>query len=74
MIALGGRRQGVIRTRIYVTDAADWDTVGRAHGEAIGDTYPAATMVVIAGLLDPRWRVELEAEAEVGGHDDRSDG
>jgi enamine deaminase RidA (YjgF/YER057c/UK114 family) len=64
----------VIRTTIYVTDAADWDAVRPPHGEAMGDTYPAATMVVIAGLLDPRWRVELEAEAEVGGHDDRGDG
>jgi enamine deaminase RidA (YjgF/YER057c/UK114 family) len=67
--ALGGRREDVIRVRIYVTDAADWDAVGRAHGEAMGETYPAATMVVVAGLLDPRWRVEIEAEAEVEDHE-----
>lgn len=63
--ALGGSREDVIRTRIYVTDAADWDAVGRAHGEVFGEVFPAATMVVVAGLLDPRWRVEIEAEAEV---------
>jgi enamine deaminase RidA (YjgF/YER057c/UK114 family) len=64
---LGGRREDVIRTRIYVVDAADWDAVGRAHGEIFGEVFPAATMVVVAGLLDPRWRVEIEAEAEVAG-------
>jgi enamine deaminase RidA (YjgF/YER057c/UK114 family) len=62
---LGGRREDVIRTRIYVIDPADWDAVGRAHGETFGEVFPAATMVVVAGLLDPRWRVEIEAEAEV---------
>jgi enamine deaminase RidA (YjgF/YER057c/UK114 family) len=64
--ALGGSCEDIIRTRIYVTDPADWDAVGRAHGEALGTTFPAATMVVVAGLLDPRWKVEIEAEAEVG--------
>lgn len=63
--ALGGSREDVIRTRIYVVDAADWDAAGRAHGEVFGEVFPAATMVVVAGLLDPRWRVEIEAEAEL---------
>ena len=63
--ALGGGKEDVIRTRIYVIDPADWDAVGRAHGEIFGEVFPAATMVVVAGLLDPRWRVEIEAEAEV---------
>lgn len=63
--ALGGSKSDVIRTRIYVIDAADWDAVGRAHGEVFGDIFPAATMVVVAGLLDPRWRVEIEAEAQL---------
>ena len=62
---LGGSRSDVIRTRIYVVDPADWDGVGRAHGEFFGEVFPAATMVVVAGLLDPRWRVEIEAEAEL---------
>jgi enamine deaminase RidA (YjgF/YER057c/UK114 family) len=63
--ALGGSREDVIRTRIYVIDPADWDAVGRAHGEIFGEVSPAATMVVVAGLLDPRWRVEVEAEAVI---------
>jgi enamine deaminase RidA (YjgF/YER057c/UK114 family) len=63
--ALGGTKDDVIRTRIYVVDPADWDAVGRAHGESFGEVFPAATMVVVAGLLDPRWRVEIEAEAEL---------
>ena len=63
--ALGGRREDVIRTRMYLTDGADWDAVGRAHGEVFGAVFPAATMVVVKELLDPRWKVEVEAEAEV---------
>ncbi|MCK5377514.1 MAG: RidA family protein [Acidobacteria bacterium] len=62
---LGGTIDDIVRTRIYVIDASDWDAVGRAHGEFFRETYPAATMVVVKGLLDPRWRVEIEAEAEV---------
>ena len=63
--ALGGTREDVIRTRMYAVDASDWDAVGRAHGEFFRDIYPAATLVVVKGLLDPRWRIEIEAEAEV---------
>jgi enamine deaminase RidA (YjgF/YER057c/UK114 family) len=61
--ALGGKREDVVRTRVYVTDGSDWEAVGRAHGEFFGSVYPAATMVVVKGLLDPRWKVEVEAEA-----------
>lgn len=57
----------VVRTRTFVTDPAVADAVGRAHGEVFGDVRPASTMVVVAGLLDPRWLVEIEAEAVVGG-------
>jgi enamine deaminase RidA (YjgF/YER057c/UK114 family) len=63
--ALGGTREDVVRTRIFVVDAADWEGVGRAHGECFREVYPAATMVVVKGLLDPRWRVEIEADAEL---------
>ena len=55
----------VVRTRMFLTSAADADTVGAAHGEIFGDVRPAATMVVGAALLDPRWKVEIEVEAVV---------
>ena len=57
----------VVRTRLYLTAATDADAVAAVHGEVFGTIRPAATMVVVAGLLDPRWRVEVEAEAVVGG-------
>ena len=63
--ALGGTREDVVRTRMYVVDASDWDAVGRAHGEFFRDIYPAATLVVVKGLLDPRRRVEIEVDAEL---------
>jgi enamine deaminase RidA (YjgF/YER057c/UK114 family) len=63
--ALGGRREDIVRTRMYVIDGADWDAVSRAHGEFFREVFPAATMVVVKELLDPRWKVEVEAEAEV---------
>ena len=52
----------VVRTRMFITDADDWQEVARAHGEVFADIRPAATTIV-TGLLDPRWRVEIEAEA-----------
>ncbi len=55
----------VVRTRMYLTSAEDADAVGAVHGELFGDVRPAATMVVVAGLLDPAWKVEIEAEAVV---------
>lgn len=62
---LGGTAQDVVRTRMFLTDAADWREVGRAHGDFFRGTDPAATMVVVKALLDPGWRVEIEAEAVV---------
>ena len=63
--AAGATAADVVRTRVFLTDAGDWRAVGRAHGAVFGEVRPAATMVVVAGLLDPRWRVEIEAEAVV---------
>lgn len=65
---LGAGLSDVVRTRLFIVDAADAEAVGRAHHEALAAHPPVATMVVVAGLLDPRWRVEVEAEAVVGGH------
>lgn len=62
--SLGGTVQGVIRTRMYITDADDADEIGLAHQEMFGAASPVATMVVVAALLDPDWRIELEVEAE----------
>lgn len=53
----------VVRTRMFITDAADADEIGRAHAEAFGADLPVATMVVVSALLDPAWKVELEVEA-----------
>ena len=61
----GASLDDVVRTRIYVTDAAHIDEVGRAHGEAFARARPATTGIVTA-LLDPRWLVEIEAEAVIG--------
>ncbi|HSK37016.1 MAG TPA: RidA family protein [Actinomycetota bacterium] len=63
----GAGPEHVVRTRMYLLDPADWEAVGRAHGALFGGVRPAATMVGVAGLLDPRWRVEIEAEAILEG-------
>ena len=60
----GSSLQQVVRTRMFLTEADDADAVGRAHAEVFGDVRPAATMVVVSALLDPRWKVEIEAEAQ----------
>jgi len=61
----GAGPEHVVRTRTYLTHAQHWEAVGRAHGVVFHDVRPASTMVVVAALLDPRWRVEIEAEAVV---------
>ncbi len=62
----GASLEDVVRTRTYLLDPADGEAVGRVHGSVFGDVRPASTMIVVAGLLDRRWRVEIEAEAELG--------
>ena len=61
----GAEAKDVVRTRMYLTDASFGDAVGRAHGEVMRESRPASTMVVVSALLDPRWKVEIEAEAEI---------
>ena len=58
----GAGPEHVVRTRIFATDANDFTEIARAHDEVFGDVCPAATCVLVK-LLDPRWRVEIEAEA-----------
>lgn len=64
---LGGSARDVIRTRTYITRVKDWEQIGRAHGEFFADIRPASTMVKVAGLLDPDWLVEIEADAVLPG-------
>jgi enamine deaminase RidA (YjgF/YER057c/UK114 family) len=61
----GASLDDVVRTRMYITSAEVAEAVGAVHGELLGNVRPAATMVVVAGLLDPAWKVEIEAEAVV---------
>jgi enamine deaminase RidA (YjgF/YER057c/UK114 family) len=58
----GAKFEHVVRTRMFIAKPDDWEEVGRAHGEVFGSIRPAATMV-IAQLLNPKWRVEMEADA-----------
>jgi len=61
----GSSLDQVVRTRMYLTRDYDWEVVGRVHGEVFANVLPAATMVVVAQLLNPKWRVEIELDAVI---------
>ena len=62
----GGDWKDVVRTRMFLTHAEDWEAVGKVHGEYFSAIRPAATMVVVATLLNPAWRIEIEFDAVLG--------
>jgi enamine deaminase RidA (YjgF/YER057c/UK114 family) len=63
----GASLSEVVRTRVYLVDAADGPAVGEVHGRVFGDARPASGFIVVSGFLDPRWKVEIEADAVLGG-------
>ena len=67
----GAGAEHVVRTRVYLTRVEDFEQVGRAHGEVFAASRPANTTLVVEGLVDPRWLVEIEADAVVDGSEER---
>ncbi len=61
----GASFNDIVRTRMFLTHVEDWETIGRVHGEFFANIRPAATMVVVAALLNPAWRIEIEMDAVV---------
>ena len=59
----GASFKDVVRTRMFLTHVEDWEIIGRVHGEFFSEIRPAATMVVVAKLLNPAWRIEIEFDA-----------
>ena len=63
--ALGGEMENVVRTRIYVRNISQWESIGRAHGEIFADIQPATSMVEVSRLIDDKFLVEIEATAVI---------
>src|ERR1017187_8311544 len=61
----GASLNDVVRTRMFLTHVEDWEAIGRVHGEYFSTIRPAATMVVVAALLNPSWRIEIEMDAVI---------
>ena len=62
---LGGKSADTVRTRMFLVNPADFEAIAKVHGEFFAEHPPVATAVVVAGLLDPEWLVEIELEAEI---------
>lgn len=67
VVALGGAREDVVRTRVYLVPGSDWEAAGRAHAEVLGDVAPANTTLFVHSLVGPQFLVEVELEAYCGG-------
>jgi enamine deaminase RidA (YjgF/YER057c/UK114 family) len=66
LVDAGAGLADVVRTRMFLVDRGDVDAVGAAHGRAFGDVRPASAVILVSGFIDPRWKVEIEADAVVG--------